>query len=316
LGINVSDVGPNTKINLEILNEAGENVFSDPCSTVGEGVELFQWSYCDTGYFYLVIKDSNFDNKSGGGSYNFNLQFIPKECNSTIATASKIEIGQTVKSIIKNTVDDYFSFDVTAPIVLDINLKELDDTATVTWKGLTLIDENKKVLWVHTYYKDVDLDAYYDLSICQPGKYYLEVTDNHQQSCISKKTYFAYELTLNTNKIDKYECNNDVASATTINVNENITASVDFFGDKDYYVFPILKNDSLIVDFDITEAQLLKLHLQDANHILPEMTQILKGTNGLHYSVVYPKGGFSGNYILYTEPFNSYSHDDFFYSKN
>jgi hypothetical protein len=144
-----------------------------------------------------------------------------------------------------------------------------------------------------------------------PGKYYLEVSDNHQQNCISKKTYFAYELRLNESKIDKYECNNDVSSATTINVNENITASVDFFGDKDYYVFPILKNDSLIVEFNITEAQLLKIHLQDANHILPEMKQILSGTNGLHYSFVYPKGGFSGNYILYTEPFNSYSHDDY-----
>lgn len=309
LGISVGDINSTTQIHLNIYNENGEYFSSDPCSGLGEGIELYQLAICDTGYYYLEVYDANFENKFNAGPYTLKINFNPDDCNHSIDSARKIEIGQQINDRINNLANNFYAFEIKNPIVLNIKINELEDS--LADKKVSLLDENGSLIWDINYYDNYGLDPYKDNSICTPGKYFLKIGDGHNQNCVSKKSIFKYDFTVSAGKMDKYECNNEEASAAPINVDEEITTSFDFYGDMDYFIFPILKDDSLIVQFNITEAQIFKAYLQDANHILPIKSLLLSGSNALQYNLVFPKGGFSGNYILYTKALNTYSHDDY-----
>jgi hypothetical protein len=148
----------------------------------------------------------------------------PTESNDSIATATPIEIGQSLSLRFMSRADeDYLSFEAPGPGVIALQIENLNKN---------LMPRNPYVIWYDTQNKPND-KGYYDYRILAKGKYHLRLISavyswelrTHQEPFDVKLMFYPRE--------DASEPNDTFDSARVIKFNEPVAMRLRPFNDVD-----------------------------------------------------------------------------------
>lgn len=221
LDIFVNNIANNIDMDL-FLYDANQVQLDRDLGGNGENVGLVE-RVCTPGTYYILLTD----NESSTTPYNLTVNFDASdvyECNDSFNDATPIAFGSTIQATIRDHGDeDYYRLDVTQAGVIQVLVNNVASNIDM---DLFLYDGNQVQL-------DRDLGSNAENvglaeRVCTPGTYYVLLTDDESSPTL-------YNLTVNFDTSDSYECNDSFSEATAIAFGTTLQASIRDHGDEDYY---------------------------------------------------------------------------------
>ncbi|MBK8563553.1 MAG: T9SS type A sorting domain-containing protein [Saprospiraceae bacterium] len=170
--------------------------------------------------------------------------FIPsflfsQECpsNNTFSDACPVVLtnlmGTVTGSLNPNDDVDFYSFNITRAGVINVRVTDVPSTITM---NIRLFHESDLSNILDEDGGGFGETVEFDELVCPVGKYYIRVAEN---PVVSQSSPDLYNLKITFDTTDVYECNNNFATATSIELNEDIQATLRSEDDVDFYCFTI-----------------------------------------------------------------------------
>ncbi len=174
-----------------------------------------------------------------------------KESNETISTATQIKPNASYNGSVMTINDqDYYVLNLEKDGVLEVNFKHeyFNDTAR-RW-NLTVMDDKSSILY------SADLtgqqDNYFAPKIGLPvGAYYIRVRCYAYNSINKAGNTMPYQVTarFTASTVWEKEFNEDISTATPMNLNTLYNGGISSFDDQDYYTITTTRDGMLEVNF-------------------------------------------------------------------
>ena len=201
--------------------------------------------------------------------------FIETEPNDYFDTANEVTSGNIVSGSIYDYGDeDFFKFQVDTALILDIFLTGVPD-------GLSpyIIIHDSSGNWRGTEGALSGEGIEYSLEIVNPGEYFIHLKDRYNS--FSSEEEYALEVNLISGS-DEYEPNHDFATATEIDIKQELICTMFPNADEDFFVF------------DIDEKGILFIKMPEVPDGLRPSIKIYDSVTS---NVISQKGGASGENI-------------------
>jgi len=190
----------------------------------------------EAGNYYIVV--SEYDNDEGGSNYYYDLilKELPVDNNNTASTADPISYGDVVDGVISITGDqDIYRFEGKAGDLIDVYAakpegSELDSYIALHGSDLQELAENDDFFGQASYLRyRLQADGVFYIQVTEYGND--EGGDSHE-----------YQLHLSYVEPDN---NDSIATATPIEVDQTISAVIDYLDDLDYFTFTASAGDTV-----------------------------------------------------------------------
>ncbi len=218
-----------------------QNLLDDESAASGDPARIYQ-RVCEPGTYYIQIKDS-WGNDTSPEPYNLTITFDTQdvyECNNTFAEANSIAIGETVQGQIAGEGDeDFFKVEVDRAGVLVANVNDVPSNIRMR---IDIYNEGQEQIEYNTEQEGVPVELI--TQVCDPGIYFFKISSVYNNDV----SVDLYNLTINFDTQDVYECNNSFLEATPIATCENIAAAIYDRGDVDYFVFNGIANQEITIE--------------------------------------------------------------------
>ncbi len=235
---------------------------------------------CPAGRYYIKL----FDHHSFGGPYQspdkYNLKVTldtadVHECNDSFVACTPISLNQNIRGAIHSSGDvDYFCFDIPRAGVITYIVSNVPGLLSLRAE---LYHESNQSSYVHSAAAG-DGQAFTAIKkVCQAGRYYIKLFDNHSfGGPYQSPDLYNLKVTLDTTDI--YECNDGFSSASPINCNTQVAASINTENDNDCFKFTLYQPDVVTVTATNVPTNLdLTLTLYGP---APSTTQLQPSVNG------------------------------------
>ncbi|MGD9851981.1 MAG: PPC domain-containing protein [Nitrospirales bacterium] len=185
------------------------------------------------GTYYLEVRDGH-NNSASQETYRLHLLFIPTkdtgELNNTRETATPLSLGQAIQAnILPRAEPDWYQIIAETQGALEVAITSMPSELNITFQ----VFGPEKVLlrsWITPPKNGEDLMSVVDLP--EPGTYYLEVRDGHNNA--RSITPYTLRATLTPTK-DTGELNNTRETATPLLLGQAIQANILPKAEADWY---------------------------------------------------------------------------------
>lgn len=184
---------------------------------------------CEPGVYFILVEDVSFGVDESFDFYNLTVNFYTDdvyECNNTFADAASIELGQLVQAQIMDDNDlDYYKVTISTPGVFRINV-------TNAPSGMTLKADLYNSQQLPLANLSISNNFTLNYRVCEPGEYYILI---QEVSFGADESFDFYNLTVNLNTDDIYECNDSFNDAASIGFDQLIQGQIMNSDDVDFY---------------------------------------------------------------------------------
>lgn len=235
-------------LNLSVTNVPAEldiaaRVFNADRSAVGNYINPLRAGAETEGVVHLTSAGRHYvtllDGKSDAASsdpYTLNLEFLPADAfepNNSFGRARSVAMDTDVfASILPQGDQDWFMFDVPRRGALHVRITEPPENLEVQYRVYSA-EGSALVNWAPPLRAGADNIGVVDLP--REGRYYLQISDVGDNAYSAAK----YKLQLSFDSGDKGEPNETIGTATKIDPNAQLLASILPRGDEDWYYFDI-----------------------------------------------------------------------------
>ena len=256
--VSINNIASNINLKLYIHNENQDDI-ATTYNLNGGNVNLVKL-VCEPGIYYFELRDLNHNNFSPQ-LYNMVVNFNTDdeyECNNDFQNAAEIEIGEPVQGQIYSLGDiDFYQVEVDQPGVFEVSINNIASNINLK-------------LYIHNENQD-DIATTYNLNggnvnlvklVCEPGIYYFELRDLNHNNFSPQ----LYNMVVNFNTDDEYECNNDFQNAPIIELCDTIKAAIYAQGDIDYFKFSATEGESISISLTNVPSNIYsKIKIFDGN---------------------------------------------------
>lgn len=196
---------------------------------------------CEPGTYYLRV--SRYNGGPSNQPYRLEVQFDTRdiyECNNNFASAAPIAIGDTIFAHFFDDEDvDYYAIEVPEAGILSFTI----DPPNGIGPELAIYAPDRTTRLVRE--RSINsVDVYIDELICDPGTYYLRASRYN-----GGPSRAFYELRVQFDNRDIYECNNNFDSAAPIAPGNTIYGH--FFDEEDVDYYAIVVTEPGVLSFTI-----------------------------------------------------------------
>jgi preprotein translocase subunit SecB len=206
---------------------------------------------CEVGTYYFKLSDdgSEFSNDL----YNLKIELDTSdiyECNNSFSEASLIQLNQTVQGKIKNAGDeDFYKVEITQAGVFDVTISNITNNMDM---DLFIYDSSQSQIAFRGVNNSPNLTT--SQLVCEVGTYYFKLSDDG-----SEFSNDLYNLKIELDTSDIYECNNSFSEASLIQLNQTVQGKIKNAGDEDFYkveitqagVFDVTISNIVDIDMDL-----------------------------------------------------------------
>ena len=271
-GVIVADVF-NIPSNIDmdiVLYDAGQNEITSNHSEDGMPVNLTKL-VCDAGIYYFRLRDfdtglGDSNNDSSPEPYSFTVTFDTSdiyECNNQITTATPIQIGTEINATIRSADDkDYYKIEIPRAGVFVADVFNIPSNIDM---DIVLYDAGQNE--ITSNHAESGMPVNLTKLVCDAGIYYFRLRDIDtgfgDSNNDSSPEPYSFTVTFDTSDI--YECNNQITTATPIQIGTEINATIRSADDKDYYKIEIPRAGVFVADvFNIPSNIDMDIVLYDA----------------------------------------------------
>lgn len=202
------------------------------------------------GSYFVVIGDGNYHSSK---NYNFKVNYTKsdaweKELNNTFVTATEIPVNTDINgSLIISGDEDYYSFELSKPGRVRVSFDHgVVDSGSYYWNiNLYKYDDTVHSFLDTHFVGNAVTTAYTSYFGLPDGKYVLRIGSSNYYSSYNYKFNINY---LENNYWEK-ERNNSFLEATGIGTNVDISGSLQYSGDNDFFSFTIPESDDISFSF-------------------------------------------------------------------
>ncbi len=243
LKIDINNVPAIVDMDVTLYNTA-QNVVSNRDADNGANPSSIVYSICTPNTYYIRLFDDG-NNESSADLYDLIITYNTTdtyECNNSFLTATPISLGQNVSGQIGSFGDaDYYVVTVPSAGVFEIDVSFVPSNIDM---DVVLYNTGQNVI----INRDADNGSPVNINqlVCTAGTYYIRLWDDGNDEYNPN----AYNLIVNFDTSDIYECNNQFIDASPIPLGQNISAQIRSVGDNDYY--EITAPSAGVFEIDVT----------------------------------------------------------------
>lgn len=246
---------------VNVLSEARDNspVIKSMYGYPGETISFFAGPLAKDSFFIRVNPPSN----AGSELYNITYTFIgddANEVNNNFAQSTALTLNTAKSGSILAEGDlDYFSFHLSKPRVVDISVSPVPAFPGNGYLTMETYGSANSNSMLHSEYGYAGETIKLSEGPLDTGWYYIKLRAN------SKESTDKYNILVTPDDKDPNEMNNIFSTATLIQANQQIPATIKANGDVDFYKFVAGSNSPGMISIDKVPAGLSYMYVDVFN---------------------------------------------------